>query len=86
MQTKKQTEPRQQDNDLQDPSNSKNSGLNTQDDQALRSQDISNEDEEDEENDDTPDMDEADLEENDLSDEEADNIEWDPKQGKDKDQ
>jgi hypothetical protein len=37
-----------------------------------------------EEEDDEPVLDEEDLEENDLTDEEADNIEWEPEPGKDK--
>ncbi|WP_217606755.1 hypothetical protein [Chitinophaga sp. GbtcB8] len=70
MQTKDQLDPKQkQNNDLRDPSNSKNSGLNPQDDQSLRMQDQDErEDEEDKKHRDTADLNESGFEEDELTD------------------
>lgn len=68
MQTKNQVDPKQkQNNDLRDPSNSKNSGLNSQDDQSLRTQD-QDEEEEDKKRPDTSDLNESGFEEDQLQD------------------
>jgi hypothetical protein len=69
MQTN-QVDPKQkQNNDLRDPSNSKNSGLNSQDDQSLSTQDVDEqEDEEVKKHKDTADLNESGFEEDQLPD------------------